>query len=255
MPRISVVIPCYNQGEFIDDAVESVFAQTFQDFEIIIVNDGSTDPCTREKLSGINLPRVRVVHTGNEGLAAARNFGIEIAQGDYILPLDADDRIAPGFLELAIDILDRDSEVGAVHGKVDFFGETTGEWLLPDYSPTHILIENMIVASAVFRRTDWQLVGGYSRDMRYGWEDWDFWLSFVELGRKVIKLPQVVFYYRIRRDSMTRTLSMTRKIRIFSQLVCKHKKLYFANSWSILRIILNKIRSRISLSQSQAQRG
>ncbi len=255
MPRISVVIPCYNQGEFIDDAVESIFAQTFQDYEIIIVNDGSTDRLTQRKLAGFNFPHVRVVHTGNEGLAAARNFGIEIAQSEYILPLDADDRIAPGFLELAIDILDRDSDVGAVYGKVEYFGEATGEWLLPEYSPSHILVENMVVASAVFRRTDWKLVGGYSQDMRHGWEDWDFWLSFVELGRKVIKLPQVVFYYRIRRDSMTRTLSRARKIQIFSQLVCNHKKLYFANSWNILGILFNKIRSRISLSQSQAQRG
>ena len=106
-PRISVLLPCFNHGAFIDEAVESVFAQTFQDFEIIVVDDGSTDAPTVEKLSSWTVPRLRVLRTGNRGLPAARNHAARHASGAVFCALDADDRLAPTWFEKALAVLDR----------------------------------------------------------------------------------------------------------------------------------------------------
>jgi glycosyltransferase involved in cell wall biosynthesis len=98
-PKVSVIIPCFNQGEYVDQAVDSVLKQSFQDFEIVIVNDGSTDPFTISHLQNYSRQKTTVVHTDNQGLAAARNNGIRQAKSEYILPLDADDKIGATFLE------------------------------------------------------------------------------------------------------------------------------------------------------------
>ena len=95
MPKVSVIIPCYNAGEWIDEAVDSVLSQTYKDYEIIIVNDGSSDPLTQEKLRSYESSSIQVIHQENKGPAAARNTGIRSARGEYILPLDADDMLVP----------------------------------------------------------------------------------------------------------------------------------------------------------------
>ena len=107
MPRVSIVIPCYNQGEYIGDALESVSAQTFTDLETIIIDDGSTDAKTRDVLSQVPNSVATVVRKPNGGLAAARNSGIERASGEYILPLDADDKIAPTCVEESVAAMER----------------------------------------------------------------------------------------------------------------------------------------------------
>jgi glycosyltransferase involved in cell wall biosynthesis len=99
MSKVSVIMPCYNQGQYIDEAVDSVLTQTYQNYEIIIVNDGSTDEFTNEKLKNYNKPKTQVIHTANQGLSAARNNGIHASNGEFILPLDADDKIANTYLE------------------------------------------------------------------------------------------------------------------------------------------------------------
>ena len=114
MTKVSVVIPCYNQGAFIDDAVNSVLAQTFSDFEIIIVNDGSTDATTNALLERYSRPKTTVIHTENQGVCAARNTAIKAAAGKYILPLDADDKIEPTYLEKAVNVFDNHPETGVV---------------------------------------------------------------------------------------------------------------------------------------------
>ena len=121
MPKVSVIIPCYNLGEYIDEAVESVINQTYQDLEIIIVNDGSTDELTNHLLSGYTRPKTRVLITPHQGVAAARNTGIKESQGEYILPLDADDKIGIGYVDEAVKILDSDSSVGIVYCDAVFF--------------------------------------------------------------------------------------------------------------------------------------
>ena len=112
-PRISVLLPCFNHGAFVDEALESVFAQTFQDFEVIVVDDGSTDPATVEKLSSLTDPRARVLRTANQGLPAARNHAARHASGAVFCALDADDRLAPTWFEKALRVLD-EQPIGGV---------------------------------------------------------------------------------------------------------------------------------------------
>lgn len=206
MPKVSVIIPCYNQGQYLNEAVQSVLAQTCDDFEIIIVNDGSTDGFTNDLLSKYSGGKITVLHTANHGLSGARNNGIRASTGRYILPLDADDKISAEYLAEAIKVLDADPETGIVYCEAEYFGEKTGKWELPTYSFLKMLRENQIFCSAFFRREDYDATCGYNPNMIHGWEDWDFWLSLLELGKKVHRIPRVLFYYRIRAESMVRAL-------------------------------------------------
>lgn len=230
-PVVSVIMPCYNQGQYVDEAVDSVLRQTFQSFEIIVINDGSTDLFTLERLKSFDKPKTRVLHTDNQGVATARNRGIQEARGRYVLPLDADDCITSFYLEKAVPILDSQQDVGIVYGQGELFGEQSGVWNLPDYQFPEILLTNVIFNSALFRRADWQLVGGYRSNMIYGLEDYDFWLYLIEIGRKVVRLPEVVYLYRQRSDSRNHNIQMQfeQHVECYTQLFRNHMKLYADN--------------------------
>ena len=229
MVKISVVIPCYNQGETLLEALESVTVQTFRDHEAIVVDDGSTNPATGEILRSLKAPETRVIHTVNQGLAAARNNGIEAARGSYILPLDADDRIAPTYLERAAAVLDARPDVGIVYCKAETFGEVQGAWKIPEYSLEQMLLDNIIFCSAMFRKEDWQQVGGFDGAMTHGWEDYDFWLSLIGKGAEVYQIPEVLFFYRVASDSMVRSKTRAQKIEMFARIFRKHRVLYGDN--------------------------
>jgi len=229
MPKVSIVIPCYNLGAYLDETVVSVLQQTITDFEIIIVNDGSTDPETVKLLSNYDKPKIRVIHTSNRGVSAARNTAIREARGMYILPLDADDKIGPDYLQKAVAILDSRPEVGVVYCDEYMFGEKEGVWILPEYDPVALLFDNLIFPSAFYKKTDWEKVGGYSTKMTYGWEDWDFWISMSCLNKKVIKIPEALYFYRIRSNSRDHSMSIYHKIAMMSVIVLRHKWLYLKN--------------------------
>jgi glycosyltransferase involved in cell wall biosynthesis len=229
MPKVSVVIPCYNQGHFLNEAVESVLKQSFEDLDIIIINDGSTDTATNSLLAGYDKPKTRVITTKNQGLAAARNNGIVQAQGEYILPLDADDTIEPSYIEKAAHILDSTPDTGIVYCRARLFGQVETEWLLPEYSIEAMLLDNIIFCSALYRRQDWLLVGGYDPGMIYGWEDYDFWLSLIEQGRGVWKIPEILFSYRVTADSMVRSKERSQKVAMFKRIFDRHPALFQKN--------------------------
>ena len=226
MPKVSVIIPCYNQGTYLGEAVDSVLAQTFQDFEILVVDDGSTDGETVKILKGSAWPKTRVIRTENQGLSAARNTGIGEAQGSYILPLDADDKIGKGYLEDAVRILDRHPEIGIVYCEAAYFGVKGGRWDLPEYSLDKILNHNVIFCTALFRKADWEVVGGYNVNMVYGWEDWDFWLSLIHRGLKVYRIPKVYFYYRLREVSMVQGMDAEQIFFMRLHTCLNHRDLY-----------------------------
>jgi O-antigen biosynthesis protein len=224
---VSVIMPCYNQGQYLDEAVDSVLAQTLQAFEIIVINDGSTDPETIAHLQHYQRPKVTVLHTENRGVAAARNWGIRHASGRYILPLDADDRIGPTYLEQAVRALDADPRLGIVYCQAEFFGEKTGRVELPEFNFPGILLGNMIFNSSLYRRADWETVGGY-RD-NFHWEDYDFWLSLLELDRTVYHIPEVLYFYRQSAHSRSNSLVQQHWVSDYTRLFHTHPKLYQPN--------------------------
>jgi hypothetical protein len=165
-----------------------------------------------------------VITTTNQGLASARNNGISAARGDYILPLDADDKIGVDYLKEAVAVLDDRSDIGIVYCQARLFGGVDADWLLPQYSLEEILKDNVIFCTALFRKSDWESVGGYDPGMIYGWEDYDFWLSLIERGRGVKQLSGQHFHYRVASDSMVRSKEKWQKVEMFLRIYHRHKE-------------------------------
>ena len=225
-PIVSVIMPCFNQGQFMEEAVESIIAQTFTPVEIIIINDGSTDIETVRLLNHYQKPNVSVIHTENRGPSAARNVGIHQAKGQYILPVDADDRIAPTYLEKAVPILASQPEIGIVYTQAELFGAKTGSFDLPPYQFPDILLGNMIFNSSLYRKADWEKVGGYNENMVCGWEDYDFWLSILELGKDVFRIPEVLYYHREVANSRSEQMTQEHWVKSYTQIFANHPQLY-----------------------------
>jgi len=226
VPMVSVIMPCYNQGQYIEAAIASVQAQTYPNLELIIINDGSTDEATIEVLNRINLPTGKILHTTNHGPSAARNTGIQQAKGEYILPLDADDRIAPPFLEKTVPLLNDNPNLGIVYTQAELFGDQTGRFDLPTYRFPDILLGNMIFNTSLYRRSDWEKVGGYNESMVWGWEDYDFWLSLVELGREVVQIPEVLYFHREVANSRSQQMTQEYWVKSYTQIFKNHPALY-----------------------------
>ncbi len=229
-PLVSVIIPCYNHGQYIMEAINSVLTQTYPEYEMIVVNDQSTDQLTIDFMKTYKHPRVQILNVKHGGLGNARNKGIAKAKGKYILPLDADDKIAPTYIEKAVKILEKDPRMGIVYCQAEFFGKAKGLWKIRPYSFPEILDGNMIFCSAFYRRADWVKVGGYDGQMP-SWEDYEFWLRIIELHRKVYRIPEILFYYRIRTNSMRDKISQNPLIKMVNRLLIyhNHRELYKEN--------------------------
>lgn len=227
--KVSVIIPCYNQGIYVEETIISVLNQTYSNIEIVLIDDGSNDLKTIEILkhiSGKYKEKIKIKRTENQGLAMARNNGIQISTGEYILPLDSDDKIHETYIEKAVEIL-KDNEIGVVYSIAEFFGEKTGIWPLEDFSYDNMLRENVVFCSAVFRKSDYEKTKGYDPKMKYGLEDWDFWLSLIERGIKFKRIDEVLFFYRFKSKSMLRELSdkqIDMKIKIFKNHIDLYEK-------------------------------
>lgn len=233
--KVSVIIPCHNHGEFIREAMQSVLASVFKNYEMIVVNDGSTDTFTLEVFKDLDRefpdhPKVRIVHQAHSGVAAARNNGIGLSRGKYILPLDADDRIAPHYLNKAAEILENNPDVGVVYPHAQFFGEKEGAWEFPPFDPKRLLLYNSVVVSSVYRREIWEACNGYDPEMRLGYEDWEFWISAMEKGWKFHLLSGPMFEYRMRSGSRNSACDIPENRRALIRYLCnKHKKIYAEN--------------------------
>lgn len=235
-PTVSVIMPVYNDAEYLWEAIESVKKQTYTDWEIIIVDDGSDKKTTIDIIDNIHDEKIKIIRTKNNGPSAARNTGIKEAHGKYILPLDADDLIDATYIEKAVDIMENDGDIGIVYCKAELFGERTGFWELPEYNIGSILIGNMIFVTSLFKKSDWECVGGFDEKLRDGIEDYEFWLSLIELNIKVYRIPEVLFHYRIKEKSRNTDFSKKEEqiISTHRYIVQKHLKLYQDNIEDII---------------------
>lgn len=206
---VSIVVPCYNQAQYLPETLASVLSQTYQDWECIIVNDGSPDHTDTVALEWcVKDDRFKYLYKENGGLADARNKGVEQAIGKWIFPLDSDDLLADDLLERAVEAIQNNVNVGIVYSRAEYIEGKVGEWKLPKYSFELILRHNIIMSAALYEREDWVLVGGYDTKLIYGWEDWEFWINLLSTTSKVAyQLDSIGFYYRIKKDSMVTEIS------------------------------------------------
>ena len=180
---ISVIIPCYNLGEYLDEAVDSVLSQTYQDFEIVIVDDGSTDEATQALLADYRRPRTRVMRTAHAGVSAARNLGIASTTGAYLCALDADDGSSRRTSRRPSPILEADPSVAFVSSWLRTFGDEEWEWKPERCDLPALLWEDTVLTASLVRREAVVAAGGYDTDMPIqGLEDWDLWLSLRSAG-------------------------------------------------------------------------
>lgn len=199
-PLISIIVPCYNQAQFLDECLQSVIDQTYQNWECIIVNDGSPD--NTEEITQkwtIKDSRFKYFKKENGGVASARNFGIERSKGEWILPLDGDDKVGNQYLSLAYENFNEGYKI--IYCKAELFGEENTFWELQKYSYKKMLTKNHIFCSSFYRKSDWQKCGGYDSTFIYGQEDWDYWLSILTPTDKVLQLDYIGFYYRRKKIS------------------------------------------------------
>jgi len=228
MSLVSVVIPCYNQGRYIDECIKSVLSQTYPSVEIIIVNDGSNDSFTKARLNEIKekYKKVQIIDIINSGVSVARNVGIEKAHGKYILPLDGDDKISEDYIFRCMEVFNK-RNVDIVYCIGQYFGDKKGLWPLIEYSSKEIIKANMVFCSAMFKKEDWQDCNGYNENMVDGLEDWDFWLSMTERNKTFYRVNEVHFYYRIKSKSRnTNMLDYEKRKRTILKLQENHPELY-----------------------------
>ena len=241
MPKVSIIIPCYNQGKYVAEAINSALRQTFKDIEIVCVNDGSTDNSVEIIKSFENKYKnfIFLNNEENRGVIYSRNFAIKNCNGTYILPLDADDIIEPTYVEKAVKILDNNQNIGIVYCKAKIFGNYDKYWNLKPFNKSDILYENCIFCSALFRKSDFLKIGGYNNNMKYGCEDYDLWLSFIEQGLEVFQINEILFSYRQYDETSRTTISLKNKKEIWNNLIKNHINLYLNDENFLERLIFS----------------
>lgn len=238
---ISVVIPCYNQAGYLPEALDSLLDQTYPNWEAIVVNDGYPDEAeaVTRRYAGQDA-RISYVYKENGGAGSARNYGIALAKGEYILPLDADDVIRPEYMELAMKAFEEQPQTRLVYCQGYFFGEKKGLWELAYQGYRKLLMRNSIFVSAFFRKIDWEKAGGYDETMRNGYEDWEFLIRLLDEDCMVCQIPLPLFCYRIKKHSLN-TLAVQSRIYkdtefyIYTKNRAVYDKVFDASVLDILR--------------------
>lgn len=239
-PSIAVVIPCFNDGRFLKEALDSVMACSPYVGTVVVVNDGSTDAETLEILKGIEKSNAAlVVHQENKGLSAARNAGIRAVQSEYYVPLDADNRLRPALLSEGLKALEHNPKAAFAYTDCQEFGDNHRYRSTGPYDPLRLLEGNYIDACALIRREAWEAAGGYDENMRLGHEDWEFWLNLLSLGRGGVYVPVHGFDYRVRSDSLLATSNKDENRRsILKYVLTKHRSLYEKHAAALLPRVL-----------------
>jgi len=233
---VSVIIPCFNQSHYLNETINSVLKSDHSSYEIIIVNDGSSDATDKiGKRLAAQYPQITYISQKNAGPSVARNNGIQRAKGKYILPLDGDDLISPSYISAAVNILENRPEVKVVYCRAEKFGAKNGSWKLKPFSLSNLATDNMIFVSGIYKKSDWEAIGGYAGEMTWGYEDWEFWISMLKDGGEVVQLPFVGFYYRTSPSSRRKSVKREGKRKTIDYLNRKHKDFLYRHLAGPLR--------------------
>jgi glycosyltransferase involved in cell wall biosynthesis len=204
-----------------------VLSQTFKSWECIVIDNGSTDNTQEIVKSYSNKDgRIKYHYTNQKGVSLARNLAVSLSHGTYLLPLDADDKIDPTYLEKAVNIMNQNPQISLVYCNAILFGSVNKKWILPDFNYKAMLIENSIFCSALIKKNEFLAVNGYNVNMVEGFEDWDFWIKYLANNKKVYKLNDALFYYRIKQHSRNSVLDTKKQLRLRTQIYHNHKDIY-----------------------------
>ena len=242
MKSLSIVIPCYNDVHYISACLESANQQGIDDLEIIVVDDGS-DHNTKNRLNELRAKYNVLLTQENYGQSTARNEGIKVAKGEFILVLDSDDFFEPSFSSKALKILSNSEYTKIVTCHARRFIDGTEEY---DIHMPHggevkdILFINGALGSVMFRKKDWELVRGYDENMKSGFEDWEFYIRLLKNGGEIHVIPEVLFNYRMKKES-TSTRANKIKHELFYFIYEKHKELYLKHSDALIKYLLSRI--------------
>lgn len=224
MPKISVVIPCYNGGKFLDLPLTSLGHQTLRDFEILVVDDGSTDQETLDKLNTLD-PSIRIIHQVNKGLSAARNTGFREARADIVLALDCDDQLESTYLEETLRALEAAPDAGFAFTHLRQVGAARA--IEKRYvNAFEVLFKNVTGYIMLMRKSTWQAIGGYDETMRDGYEDWEFNIRLISAGVKGVEIAKPLFVYTVSAQGMLMGHASQRHAGLWRRIREKHRDLY-----------------------------
>jgi glycosyltransferase involved in cell wall biosynthesis len=227
--QITLIVPCYNQARFLDEALRTVFNQSYEFWECIIVNDGSTDHTAAIAKYWVEKDgRFSYVYKKNAGLSSARNTGVKLSKTSYILPFDSDDKLHLDFLQKAMDVLSKNQNIEVLSTRVQHFGVKNNVLELPKYSYEKLLIRNCFIACSIFKKSTFDRVGGYDENLK-SFEDWEFWIRALKDGGHHYEINEVLYYYRKHKsESLSNRFRKDKEFyeSIYDYVYKKHRSLY-----------------------------
>lgn len=256
-PRVAFIIPCFNHGTFVQDAVRSALVQEVADIRVIVVDDGSSDGTTPAACDRCRLVepdggphRVHVVHQANAGLPAARNAGVQAAMAfapehDLLVFLDADDYVEPAFVrKLCARLLAADSpQISHAYCQERLVGLGTGIWNVPEWDPLLLAVTNLHPVTCLVKRDHFLQVGGFDVTMRLGYEDWDLWMRFADRGWRGVRVVEPLFIWRRHSTNTMIADAVSRHDELYGALVSRHREFFDRHAIEIVRLANGLLRS------------
>ncbi len=220
---VSIIVPCYKYANYLKECIDSIRAQTYPIHEIIVVSDGSPDN-TEEVCKELG---VTCLVKENGGLSSARNYGIERCTGEYVMCLDADDKLVPGAIEEHVKLLTDDMAI-AQCALMEFGERHVINVPNPQTSLERIMQSNTIYCNALFPRKAWVEVGGFdeAETMRLGYEDWECWIRMLDKGYHIVSSDFIALRYRVHEGQMTQATSHPNRQILYKYIYEKHRDLY-----------------------------
>lgn len=238
---VSIIVPCYNDWQYVEQAVNSALNQTYPHKEVIVVDDGS-DAKTKAVLKKIEHKITKLITQENQGQSTARNVGIDSAKGEYILVLDSDDFFEPTFCVKAIQVIAENPEVKIVSCYSILFYEDGSSCIFETLGGRleSFLFKNYALGSALFKKDDWSSCGGYDEMMKLGYEDWEFYIRLLKGGGIAEIIKESLYTYR-QRNGTTTDKAQSNKYELYRYIFVKHSDLYKKNFEHFIDFLLYKI--------------
>ena len=240
-PLISIIIPCYNDSQFVMQSVNSALNQTYSNIEVIVVDDGS-DSMTKIILKELEPKITKLITQANQGQSTARNVGIKEAKGEYILLLDSDDYLEPSLCDKAISIFLSHEKIKIVSCYANLIYENSNTIVYKPAGGTikDFLFCNAALGTSMFKKVDWLSSGGYDEQMRDGFEDWEFFIRLLQDDGFAEILQESLYNYRKRNHSTT-SVANSNKFELLKYIFKKHQDLYVQHYELLIGNLLSKI--------------